>query len=168
MAPQTGRTVNRWIRFVVEDSGNVMREIPINSINGVGLTAEEIDVTAFQDPVKTVLPGRSDCTIAITGPFDSTAAAANAASGAAPVLSGSHTVLKGIYGLNVPLALGILFGVRHYYETTEPAFGLTATASVGFICTEYMVNPTDCTYAATFKVYGTTAPSWIDIIPAVA
>lgn len=168
MAPQTGRTVNRWIRFVVEDSGNVMREIPVDSINGVGLTAEEIDVTAFQDPVRMVLPGRSDCTISITGPFDSSAAAANAASGAAPVLSGSHTVLKGIYGLATPLALGILFGIRHYYETTEPAFGLVATATVGFICTEYMVDPTNNSYAATFKVTGTTAPSWIDIIPTVA
>ena len=168
MAAQTGRTVNRWIRFVVENAAGLVCEIPINSINGVGLTAEEIDVTAFQDPVKTVLPGRSDCAITIGGPFDSSAMVAASATGVAPVLSGSHTLLSGIYGLNVPLALGILFGIRHWYETTEPAFGLTATATVGFICTEYMVNPTECTYEATFKVYGTTAPSWINTIPTVA
>jgi hypothetical protein len=165
MAPNTGRTVNRWIRFLVDDSGGVLREIPVNSINDIGLDAEEIDVTAFQDPVNNWLPGRVDCEITISGPFDTSAAVAAAASGAVPTLSGSHTVLSGIYGETTPLALGVLFGIQHYYETTEPAFGLDFAAASGFICTKYTVNPSDCTYSATFRVKGTIAPSWLDDLP---
>jgi hypothetical protein len=161
MTANTGRTVKRWTRFLVDDSAGTLREIPVNSINGVGLEYPEADVTAFQDAVRGVLPDTPDCTIAITGPFDTTAAAAAAASGAAPVLSGSHTVLSAIAGGVTPLTLGIYFGVRHYWEIGEPVFGITSGAGVGFLCTSYIVNPDDGSYSATFKVYpGSTAPAW--------
>ncbi len=161
MTAQTGRTVKRWTRFVVDDSAGTLREIPVDSINGVGLDYPEADLTAFQDAVYGVLPDTPDCTITITGPFDNTAAGAAAASGAAPVLSGSHTVLSGIAGGVTPLTLGVYFGIRHYWETGEPVFGITSAAGVGFLCTNYTVNPGDGKYSATFKVYpGSTAPAW--------
>lgn len=167
MPAQTGRTVSRWTRFVVDDSGGTLREIPVDSINNVGLNYPEHEFAAFQDAIKTALPMTPECAIEITGPFDSKAAAAAAASGLAPVLSGSHTILKGIVGVNTPLALGILFGMRQYYIDTEPAFGLNFTAATnGFLCTSYIVNPTDMTYTARFVVFpGSVAPSWIDAIP---
>jgi len=161
MTAQTGRTVKRYTRFVLDDSAGTLREIPVDSINGVGLDYPEADVTAFQDAMRGVLPDTPDCTISITGPFDNTAAAAAAASGAAPVLSGSHTVLSGINGGYTPLTLGIYIGVRHYWETGEPVFGITSGAGVGFLCLNYTVDMASQKYGATFKVYpGSTAPAW--------
>lgn len=163
----TGRTVSRWVRFVLDDSGGTLREIPINSVNGVGLEYPETDVSAFQDAVKGVLSDQPDCTITVTGPFDNAVVAACAASGLAPTLSGSHTVLKALVGTNIICALGVLIGIRGYYTTGDPAFGLNYSAGVsGFICTAYTPNPDDGTYSATFRCYpGSAAPSWIDDLP---
>ena len=163
----TGRTVSRWVRFVLDDSGGTLREIPINSVNGVGLEYPETDVSAFQDAVKGVLSDQPDCSITVTGPFDNAVVAACAASAAAPTLSGSHTVLKALVGVNVPLALAVMIGIRGYYTTGDPSFGLDVTGTTsGFICTAYTPNPDDGTYSATFRVYpGSDAPSWIDDLP---
>jgi len=161
MAAQTGRTVKRWVRFVVDDSAGTLREIPVDSINGVGLEYPEGDVTAFQDAMRGVLPDTPDCTISISGPVDNSAAQAAAASGAAPVLSGSHTVLSAIAGRSTPLTLGIYIGIGHYWETGEPVFGITSSATAGFLCLSYIVDPGTMKYTATFKVYpGSTAPAW--------
>lgn len=161
MSAQTGRTVSKWVRFIVDDSSGTVREIPINSLSVVGLVYEEQDLTAFQDAVKGVLPGHPDAPIEITGPWDNSAAAAAGGSGAAPSLSGSHTVLNDLAGGNTPLTLDVRFGVRHYWETGEPQFGVTSSAANGYLCTSYTVNPSDMTYSATFKLYpGSVAPAW--------
>lgn len=166
MAVQTGRTVSKWVRFLVDDSAGTLREIPISSINGVGLTYPEVDLTAFQDAVTGVLANTPDAELTISGPFDTSAAAAAAGSGASPTLSGSHTILSGIVGGYTPLALGVLIGMRHLWETGEPAWGLNYGATSGFICTAYNVNLNDGTYEAKFRVFpGSAAPSWINAIP---
>jgi hypothetical protein len=146
----------------LDDSGGTPREIPVNSINGVGLDYPEADVTAFQDAIRGVLPDTPDCTITVAGPFDNTAAVALAGTGAAPTLSGSHTILSGINGVNTPLGLCICIGIRGYWATGDPVFGLVSpSATVGFLCLSYIVDPGAGTYSATFKVYpGSTAPSW--------
>ena len=161
MAAQTGRTVSKWTRFVVDDSAGTLREIPISSINGVGLTHDEKESWALQDAIKTVLSDTPDCAIEVTGPFDTAAAVAAAGSAATPTLSGSHTVLTGIVGLSVPLSLGVYIGVRHYWETGEPTFGISSSATAGFVCTSYVIDPAAMTYTAKFRVYpASTAPAW--------
>ena len=165
------RTVSRWVRFIIGDDTEppVLREIPINSVNGVGLDYPDEDVSAFQDAVKGVLSGQPDCEVTVTGPFDDAAAVAAAGTGDAPTLSGSHTILHDIVGTNHLIPLGVCIGMQGYYVNTDPAFGLNRTTVNGFICTAYMVNPDDGTYSATFKVYpGSVAPSWIDAIPTSA
>lgn len=152
----TGRTVSRYVKFQIDDSGGTLRDIPVNAINGVGLEYEEVELTAFQDAIKGVLAGLPDATIEISGPFDNTAVQAASGSGAAPALSGSHTVLKDINGVNTPLTIGIYFGIRANWATGDPAFGITSTASNGVICTGYTVNP-DGTYTAKFKPYAGSA-----------
>lgn len=157
----TGRTVKRWVRFVVKDAAGTLREIPVDSINGVGLDFPEADLTAFQDAIRGVLPDTPDAEVTIAGPLDSSAAQAVAASGAAPVLSGSHTVLAPIAGLSVPLSLGVYIGVRHYWETGEPTWGISSTATSGFLCLSYTVDPNTGKYSAKFKLYpGSAAPAW--------
>ena len=149
-----GRTVSKWVDVRVHDSGGTLRSIPVDSINGVGLTYDEHDVTAFQDAVRNVLPGHADLTIELTGPFDTSTLAA------AGTLSGSHTVLKDIVGGATPLSLDIQVGIGHAWQAGEPQFGITATASEGVICTAYTVDLAAMQYSATFKVVGGTAPEW--------
>jgi hypothetical protein len=116
---------------------------------------------AFQDAIRSVLPEIPDCEITITGPFDNSAAATASVSGAAPSLSGSHTVLSGIVGGVTPLALCIAFGMRQYYTTGEPTFGLTGTTTNGFLCLSYVVDPGEQKYSAKFKVAsGSAIPAW--------
>jgi hypothetical protein len=155
----TGRTVTRWTRFAVDDSAGTAREIPVDSISPVGFTSDEVEVTAYQDAVKTYLAGHPDAPIEVSGPFDNSAAAAVAASGLAPTLSGSHTVLSGIYGLGTPLALWIGFGIRGYWTTGDPAFGVaTAGAAQGYLCTKYTVEGEK--YTARFVPFPGTVPAW--------
>jgi len=165
MAAQTGRTLSRWTKVYIDDNAGVLREVPVNSINGVGLECPTVDISAWQDAIRHVLLDRPNNAITISGPFDCSAAVVASASAAAPALSGSHTVLAPLVGLNVPLAFGVCFGVRQYYTTTEPAFGLNFTAASGYLVSSYTVNPEDGTYTAELVVYGIIAPSWINAIP---
>jgi hypothetical protein len=161
MGAQTGRTVSKWTRFVVDDSSSTLREIPVSTINGVGLTYDEAEAWALQDALKAVLPNTPDASLEISGPFDNSAAVAASASGVAPALSGSHTVLSGIVGGNTPLSLGIYIGIRQIWVTGEPTWGLSASATSGFLCTDYQVDPAAMTYTAKFRVYpGSSAPAW--------
>jgi len=154
MAAQTGRTVSKHVDFRIHDSGATLRSIPVNSINGVGVVYDEVDVTAWQDAIKNALTGHGDAKITISGVFDT--------SEVAPVgtLSGSHTVLSGIVGGLTPLSLDIQIGIRHAWESGEPQFGITKTSTSGYICSSYTVNLDDMTYSATFIVIGGVAPAW--------
>jgi hypothetical protein len=159
MAANTGRTVTKWIRFLVDDSSGTPREIPINSLSPVGFVYDENDVTAWQDAVKGYLSAHPDAPIEISGPLDNTAAAAAAASGNAPALSGSHTVLYNLAGGVTPLGLAVMFGIRQYWVTGEPGFGVVApSATSGYLCTSYTVEGE--TYSARFVPYPGTTPAW--------
>lgn len=160
MVANTGRTVGKWIKFQIDDSGGVVRDIPVSSIGGVGIGHDEVDLTALQDALKGMLPGHGAVAVDITGPFDNSAVATASVSTEAPALSGSHTVLEPVNGLAVPLTLGIYYGIRHYWETGEPAFGVTSTATSGILVFDYKVND-DGTYSAAIRPYpGTTGLDW--------
>lgn len=157
----TGRTVSRWTRFLVDDSSGTPREIPVSTISPVGFQYDESDLTAYQDAVKGYLAAHPDAPIDITGPFDNTAAAAAAASAAAPVLSGSHTVLAPISAptFTTPLGLAIMYGIRGYWATGDPVFGVVApSATSGYVCTKYQEEGGQ--YSASFKPYPGTVPAW--------
>lgn len=156
MAAQTGRTVFKWVSFNVGDSGNAtIRTIPINSLSALGVTYDETDVTAWMDAVKGALPNMPDAPIDISGPFDTTAAAA------AGSLSGSHTILSAINGAMTPLTLDVKIGIRHAWEADEPQFGITATATSGYICTAYNVDLSSMTYSASFRLFpGSSLPAF--------
>jgi hypothetical protein len=162
MAIKTGRTVGKYVKFQLEDSGAVLRDIPVSSINGVGLTFPEVDVTAIQDAVMGMLNGQPDYVLEISGPFDTTAAqAASSGSGDPADLSGSHTVLYDLPNDLTPLAFGIYFGIRQHWSTGEPVFGLTSTTANGILCMNYNVDPVAATYTASFRMYpGSAAPAW--------
>lgn len=157
----TGRTVTKWTRFALDDSSGTPREIPVDSISGVGFTFESVDLTAYQDAVKGYLSGHPDSAIEITGPFDNTAAAALAASGAAPTLSGSQTILKAITTPTfvTPLGLAIMYGIRGYWATGDPVFGVVApSATEGYLCYGFTVDGEK--YKASFKPIPGCTPAW--------
>jgi len=151
-----------------------MREIPIDGITGVTTNFQTVDLTAWQDPAHGFLPDIPIVQIKITGPFDTTAAVGMAASTAAPTLSGSHTILAALYNLAPPqatgplnLSLAVCYGIRGYYTTGDPAFGLaTATATSGFWVSNYTPDPGTGKYSATFDLYpGSVLPTWINTLP---
>jgi len=141
----TGRTKAKWIRFLVDDSSGTPREIPVNSISPVGFTYEENDVTAWQDAVKGYLAGHPDAPIDISGPFDNSAAVAVAASGLAPALSGSHTVLYNLAGAGTPLGLAVMIGIRGYWATGDPVFVWLPQAQLAGIYAPNTPSKAKCT-----------------------
>ena len=149
MTAQTGRTVSKWVAFKVDDSGGNVREIAVDSINGLGLNYPEQELTAFMDSIKGALPGTPECVISITGPFDTTAT------------TGSHTVLSGINGGVTPLTLDVQIGIRHDWESGEPQFGITSSTTSGFLCRNYNVDVNAGKYSAEFYMFpGSSAPAW--------
>jgi hypothetical protein len=135
-----------------------MRDIPVTTINGVGITYDEVDVTALQDALKSVLAGQGSVSITLGGPIDTSAATTAATSGNAALLSGSHTVLSAIAGSNTARSLAIYIGIQQYWTTaTDPVFG----GVDDFICTDYTVDVAAGTYTSKFAYRaGTTAPAW--------
>jgi len=161
----TGRTVSKWTRFCVDDSAGTPREIGVDSISPVGFAYDEEDLTAYQDQVKGYLANHPDAPIDISGPFSNLAAAAISASGAAPVLSGSHAVLAPISAptFTTPLGLWIGFGIQGWWTTGDPAFGVIApSANSGYVCTKYTVE--GAKYSARFVPYPGTVPAWVTAI----
>ena len=149
MTTQYGRTTNRWVTLKIDDSASTLREIAVNSINGLELAYEEKDLTAFIDAIKGVLLGQPDFSCEIGGPFDTTAS------------TGSHTVLSAVNGLNTPLAFGVFVGMRHAWENGEPVFGITGTAANGVLVSKYAVDLANGTYTASIKMAaGSAAPAW--------
>ena len=142
-----GRTVSKFVTFLYGD-GTLMNSMVVNSINGVGLTYDEVDLTAFMDAVKGALPNTPDCAITISGPFDSTA-------------SMTHTKLSGDAGGQTPRSFDVQVGIRTAWVSGSPQFGISASATSGILCTSYVVDISSMTYTATFKMFpGSSAPAW--------
>lgn len=155
----TGRTSPRFCKFAIEDTGGVLRDVPVSSLGSVGLTYDEIDVSAMQELVKTFLTGQANFSMTISGPFDNTAAATASASGesAAAHLSGSLTVLEPLNGGLTPRAFGVYFGVQGDWATGDPVFG----ADNSVIVTDFTMDPSAGTYSAKLAhISGGTAPDW--------
>jgi len=141
----TGRTSPRFAKFQIEDTGGVMRDVPVSSFGDVGLTYDEMDVSAFQETVKSFISGMANFSLAISGPFDNSAAATASTSGqdAGSYLSGSHTVLEPLNGGLTEKSFGVYFGVQADWTTNDPVFGGVDS----IIVTDYRVNIDNGTYS---------------------
>lgn len=150
MAANTGRTTLKWTTLIIEDSGGVLRELPISTLSALGVVYDEVDLTAFQDVVRARLPAMPDAPIEWTGPMDTSAAAV------VGTLSGSHTVLPAINGNTTARTLFIQVGVRHAWESGEPVFG----AANGYILTKYDYDAASGMYSARAVCTGSVLPAW--------
>lgn len=152
----TGRTTPNFIKVQIEDSGGVLRDIEVASIDGVGITHDEVDLSALQDLVKGILPGQGNFGVTLSGPFSNKAAAAASTSGQAPATSGSHTVLEPLNGGSTPRAFAVYYGIQANWATGDPVFG----ADNCVVVSGYTVNANG-TYSCTIKhAAGGTAPDW--------
>lgn len=157
----TGRTVGKFFKFQIDDSGGTVRDIPVMTIGGVGVTYDQVDLTALQDAVKGFMSGHPDVSLAITGPFSNQAAAAASASGAVADLSGSHIILEPVNGGVTPLTFGAYVGIQSIWSTGDPAFGITSSATSGILVFDYIVDVAAGTYSANLKMFpGSSLPAW--------
>lgn len=156
----TGRTSPRFTKFQIEDSGGVMRDIPVKTLGNVGLTYDEVDLSAMQELVKNFLSGQANFALDITGPFDTRAAATASASGesAAGKLSGSHTVLSALNGALTARSFGVYFGIQADWATGDPVFGAVDCV----IVTKYDADPATGMYSARIVKASTATndPAW--------
>lgn len=156
----TGRTSPIFSKFQIEDTGGVMRDVPVKTFGNVGLTYDEIDVSALQELVKGFLTGQANFSLTITGPFDNKAAATASASGeeAGDHLSGSHTVLEPLNGGLTAKSFGVYFGVQAHWTTGDPVFG----AIDSIIVTDYTVDPATGMYSCKITKAATAVndPDW--------
>lgn len=146
MAANTGRTHSKHIGVFLDNSAGTLTDITAytNTVGTVGLTYETQDVTAFSDGTKNIVIGQPTASLAIGGPFDTTI----------------HAHMISINGASVPLTLDLRFGIRQAWQSGEPQFGITSSATSGYLCHSYTIDPSANTWSATLDVFGPTAPAF--------
>ena len=146
MTAQTGRTNAKHITVKIGNSSDTPTDISayVNSVGTVGKKYDSPDVTAFSDGIKNVVIGQPEAPIQIGGPFDT-------------VL---HALMITLNGVQTPRMLDIQVGIRHAWESGEPQFGITKSATSGYFVTGYTPNLDNMTWTAQLNVFGPTSPDW--------
>ena len=149
MTANTGRTNAKHIKIYLDNSGGTLTDLSAYGIEigQVGLNHETTDVTAFSDGVRNITIGRPEAPLQWSGPFDTVLHAHMVALLAAVAA-----------GTNSPLSLDIRVGIRHAWEDGEPQFGITQSATSGYLLHSYTTD--GVTWSAQFDVFGPTAPAW--------
>jgi hypothetical protein len=160
-----GRTQSKFVRFLIGDTGATLREVPVSKIGDVNLQYPDCELTALQDAVKGFFQGLPDFKLEFSGPMDTSAAVAAAGTGAAPTLSGSHTILYPLLTVTptVPVSWAIYIGIQAYWATGMPVFGMTKTSTSGVVLMNYAPYPDGekMSYKATIRLFpGSSAPAW--------
>lgn len=146
MTANTGRTNSKHIGVFLDNSSGTLTDITAycNTVGTIGLTYDTQDVTAYSDGSKNIVIGQPSASLTIGGPFDTVI----------------HAHMIAINGAVVPLTLDIRVGIRHAWEAGEPQFGITSSATSGYLCHSYVVDLNANTWTATLDVFGPTAPAW--------
>jgi hypothetical protein len=143
MTANTGRIHQKNTQFWLDNSSGTLTNLSAyaNNVGAVGLDYEVVDVTAFSDAVKNFLTGYPTADLQIQFALDT-------------------VVITHLSALNpnTPLSLGIYYGVRHAWESGEPTFGISSSATSGYLFAGFTVS--DLTVTAKFTVFGPTAPAW--------
>jgi len=146
MTAQTGRTHAKWITTKVDNNAGILTDISayIDTISAFGLTYDTQDVTALSDLVKNVVIGQPVAQFSLGGKIDTVII----------------THMAGICGTGTPLSVDLQIGIRHAWEAGEPQFGISMSATSGYLCNSFTVDPIANTWSATFDVFGPVAPAF--------
>ena len=143
----TGKTQSQYIVITMQDNGGVARDITcsVDTIGGIGITNDEIDVSTFCDTVHQYLAGLGDANLTLGGPFNNTAQ------------TGAHVVFTGLAD-NKETEVVIKIGIRGAPTTGDPKWTGTFTK------TSYIVNA-DLNGAVRWTgslrpAFGQAAPVW--------
>jgi hypothetical protein len=144
MAAKTGRTIESvYTQFWLDNSSGTLTNLSAycSGVGAVGLDRKTVDVTAYSDGVYNFLADKPTAPLTITFPLDT-------------------VVITHLSALNsnTPLSLGIYYGIRQAWESGEPTFGITSSATSGYISLGFTVSGGVIT--ANFEVFGPTAPAW--------
>jgi hypothetical protein len=115
-----------------------------NSVSAFGLTFDTQDVTAFSDLVKNVVIGQPVAQFTLGGPIDTVIV----------------THMTAIAGTGTPLSVDLQMGIRHAWEAGEPQFGISMSATSGYLCYAFTVDHVANTWSASFDMFGSTAPAF--------
>lgn len=140
----TGRTIESvYTQFWLDNSAGTLTNLSAycSSVGAVGLDNKTVDVTAYSDAVYNYLVDKPTAPITVTFPLDT-------------------VVITHLSALdrNTPLSLGVYYGIRHAWVSGEPTFGLSMSATSGYVFMGFKVSGGVIT--ANFDVFGPTAPAW--------
>jgi hypothetical protein len=156
----TGRTVDKFIKVQIEDAGGAMRDVFVDSINGVGINYPGVDVSALQDAIKKSFTGQGEFSMTLTGPLSDKAAATASATTEAPAETGSLNIFPALNGASVAKSFAVYFGIQRYWTAGDPVFGGIDTVLVsGFTVsgTKYSANIIYAGNAANVLAWGSSA-----------
>lgn len=141
------RTLNRWTTVWIDNSGGALTQLSsINTIGGLSLDGQAVDMSAWVDTLKGVLIDTPTFSTTIGGVFDTV----------------DHALLIAINNRNTPLSFDVRVGLQAAYSAgVDPQFGVTSSASNGVLLHGYTVNFDNMTWTATLENYaGGAGPAW--------
>lgn len=145
MTANTGRSNVIYSQFWLDNSAGTLTNLTAytKTIGDFGLTYETTDVSALSDAVKNFTKGRPEAGLDITFNLDTVVSAHLAA-----------------LSKTTPLTLDIRVGINHAWEAGEPVFGITSSATSGYVLTSQNVNVDAQEIKCHFDVFGPTAPDF--------
>lgn len=142
----TGRTNEKWTSVLLDDTGGTLtdRSTYLKSVNGYGLKFNEQDVTGIGEAIKNITIGRPESPITLVWQFDTVI----------------YAHLISLVNRMTPLSLDIRTGIGHAWVTGEPTFGITSSATSGYVLTSLMIGNNSSDITSVFNVVGGTAPDF--------
>jgi len=146
MTANTGRTHSKWLEVWIDNSAGTLTNLSsyTNTVGAYGVTYDTQDTTAFADLVKNVVIGQPVAAFTLGGPIDTVIV----------------THMTAICGTGTPLSVDLRMGIRHAWEAGEPQFGISMSATSGYLCHDFKIDHVANTWSAAFDVFGPTAPAF--------
>jgi hypothetical protein len=114
----TGKTHSRFVT-ITYNSQNITDSV--DTINGIGITYEETDVSSLASSLMEFIQGRGDLNLSVSGKFDNTAT------------TGGHTVVQALNGNTTGATLTIAIGIGAAPTTGDPEFESTKIGTFNYL-----------------------------------
>lgn len=141
-----GRTNEKFTKILIYNAAASLIDLSsyCKSINGYGLKFNEQDVTGLSDAIKNITIGRPEAPITIVWQFDTVI----------------FTQLIALLNRMTPLSLDIRIGIGHAWVTGEPVFGITSSATSGYVLRDMLCGNNSVDITTVWNVVGGIAPAF--------